>query len=118
MYNRKRHTVRDEVFAPRPVPPTSLSSSRAADPPPIKMEPLDIKQEPPTESALADLDSLTDLLQIPSDFKVEVDEINSDLDFDAVSTSSGSHFEFSDVSDMLSDIGVSNDCWADIGIIN
>lgn len=118
MYSRKRHAVRDEVFAPRHFPPTSLSSVRIADPPPIKMETLDIKQEPPTESALVDLDSLTDLLQIPSDFKVEVDEINSDLDFDAVSTSSGSHFEFSDVSDMLSDIGVSNDCWADIAIIN
>ncbi|KAK3863105.1 hypothetical protein Pcinc_031082 [Petrolisthes cinctipes] len=118
MYSRRRHAVRDEVFAPRHVPPTSLSSARIADPPPIKMETLDIKQEPPTEPALADLDSLTDLLQIPSDFKVEVDEINSDLDFDAVSTSSGSHFEFSDVSDMLSDIGVSNDCWAEIGIIN
>ncbi|KAK8748311.1 hypothetical protein OTU49_016068 [Cherax quadricarinatus] len=118
LYSRKRHAVRDEVFAPRPFLPTSLSGSRASIPPPIKMEPLDIKQEPPSESPLADLDSLTDLLQIPSDFKVEVDEINSDLDFDAVSTSSGSHFEFSDVSDMLSDIGVSNDCWADIGIIN
>ncbi|XP_042887400.1 transcription factor SOX-4-like [Penaeus japonicus] len=118
LYSRKRHAVRDEVFAPRPFLPSSLSASRAADPPPIKMEPLDIKQEPPSESTLADLDSLTDLLQMPTDFKVEVDEINSDLDFDAVSTSSGSHFEFSDVSDMLSDIGVSNDCWADIGIIN
>ncbi|ROT80147.1 Sox14 protein [Penaeus vannamei] len=118
LYSRKRHTVRDEVFAPRPFLPSSLSASRAADPPPIKLEPLDIKQEPPSESTLADLDSLTDLLQMPTDFKVEVDEINSDLDFDAVSTSSGSHFEFSDVSDMLSDIGVSNDCWADIGIIN
>ncbi|KAK7082002.1 Transcription factor SOX-4, partial [Halocaridina rubra] len=135
LYSRKRHAVRDEVFAPKPSLSTSLSESRVIKPPPpvklepsiIKPEPLDIKadpiyikQEPPSEpSPLADLDTeLSDFLQIPSDFKVEVDEINSDLDFDAVSTSSGSHFEFSDVSDMLSDIGVSNDCWADIGIIN
>ncbi|XP_068241500.1 transcription factor SOX-4-like [Palaemon carinicauda] len=130
LYSRKRRAVRDEVFAPKPLLSTSLSETRVTDPPPppptlplphtIKLEPLvEIKQEPPTESPLGDLDSLSDFLQIPSDdFKVEVDEINSDLDFDAVSTSSGSHFEFSDVSDMLSDIGVSNDCWVDIGIIN
>ncbi|XP_064119832.1 transcription factor SOX-2-like isoform X1 [Macrobrachium nipponense] len=122
LYSRKRRTVRDEVFAPKPLLSTSLSEARVTDPPPpptIKLEPLEIKQEPPAESPLGDLDSLSDFLQIPSDdFKVEVDEINSDLDFDAVSTSSGSHFEFSDVSDMLSDIGVSNDCWVDIGIIN
>lgn len=77
----------------------------------LKMEPLEIKQEP-----ISDMDAINDLLQIPSDFKVEVDELNSDLDFDAVSTSSGSHFEFSDVSDMLSDIGVSNDCWPDLNM--
>uniref|UniRef100_A0A2P2I330 Transcription factor SOX-4-like n=1 Tax=Hirondellea gigas TaxID=1518452 RepID=A0A2P2I330_9CRUS len=77
----------------------------------MKLEPLEIKQEP-----ISDMDAINDLLHIPSDFKVEVDELNSDLDFDAVSTSSGSHFEFSDVSDMLSDIGVSNDCFPDLTI--
>ena len=76
---------------------------------PLKLEPLEIKQE-----QISDMDAINDLLRMPSDFKVEVDELNSDLDFDAVSTSSGSHFEFSDVSDMLSDIGVSNDCWPDL----
>ncbi|KAF2358266.1 High mobility group box domain, partial [Trinorchestia longiramus] len=84
-------------------------TTRSDDPlirPPFKLEPLEIKQEP-----ISDMDAINDLLRMPPDFKVEVDELNSDLDFDAVSTSSGSHFEFSDVSDMLSDIGVSNDCW-------
>lgn len=75
----------------------------------LKLEPLEIKQEP-----ISEMYASNDLLRMPSDFKVEVDELNSDLDFDAVSTSSGSHFEFSDVSDMLSDIGVSNDCWPDL----
>lgn len=101
----------------------------------IKMEPIEyditIKEEPiecESETAatgatrngenpsLADLDSLTDLLQIPSDFRVDLDTLTTDLDsFDTASSSSGSHFEFSctpDVSDMLSDIGVNND-WVD-----
>jgi transcription factor SOX4/11/12 (SOX group C) len=102
----------------------------------IKMEPMDydsvtIKEEPiecESETAatgasragenpsLADLDSLTDLLQIPSDFRVDLDTLTTDLDsFDTASSSSGSHFEFSctpDVSDMLHDIGVNND-WVD-----
>lgn len=108
----------------------------------IKIEPMDyddhvtIKEEPiecESESAatgasragenpsLADLDSLTDLLQIPSDFKVDLDTLTTDLDsFDTASSSSGSHFEFSctpDVSDMLSDIGVNND-WVDTSFAN
>ncbi|PSN58054.1 hypothetical protein C0J52_02065 [Blattella germanica] len=107
----------------------------------IKMEPMEydtiaIKEEPiecDSESAatgasrvgenpsLADLDSLTDLLQIPSDFRVDLDTLTTDLDsFDTASSSSGSHFEFSctpDVSDMLSDIGVNND-WVDTSFAN
>ena len=77
----------------------------------LKTEPMDVKQEviSPMDTMIAD-----DLLEIHDEFKFEVDEVNSDLDFDTVSTSSGSHFEFSDVSDMLSDIGVSNDCWSDL----
>ncbi|KAJ9589570.1 hypothetical protein L9F63_017225, partial [Diploptera punctata] len=102
----------------------------------IKMEPMDydnitIKEEPiecESETAatgatrsgenpsLADLDSLTDLFEIPSDFRVDLDTLTTDLDsFDTASSSSGSHFEFSctpDMSDMLSDIGVNND-WVD-----
>lgn len=83
---------------------------------PIKME--DIKLEPSASDSLADLDSLSDLLQIqPSDFKLDLDmdTITTDLDsFETASSSSGSHFEFSctpDVTVMLSDIGVNNE-WA------
>lgn len=90
----------------------------------IKEEPIECESEtaatgssrPGENPSLADLDSLTDLLQIPSDFKVDLDTLTTDLDsFDTASSSSGSHFEFSctpDVSDMLSDIGVNND-WVD-----
>lgn len=99
----------------------------------IKTEPEDeviIKQEPMEcdselaatgrtgeNPSLADLDSLTDLLQIPSDFRFIFDSLTTDLDsFDTASSRSGSHFEFTcaapDVSDMLSDIGMSNE-WVD-----
>ena len=73
-------------------------------------------EEPGNNPSLADLYSLTDLLQIqPSDFKIDLDmeTITTDLDtFETASSSSGSHFEFSctpDVTDMLSTIGVGND---------
>ncbi|XP_076234043.1 uncharacterized protein LOC143178978 [Calliopsis andreniformis] len=73
-------------------------------------------EEPANNPSLADLYSLTDLLQIqPSDFKIDLDmeTITTDLDtFETASSSSGSHFEFSctpDVTDMLSTIGVGND---------
>ncbi|CAK9822888.1 Putative transcription factor SOX-14 [Anthophora retusa] len=73
-------------------------------------------EEPTNNPTLADLYSLTDLLQIqPSDFKIDLDmeTITTDLDsFETASSSSGSHFEFSctpDVTDMLSTIGVGND---------
>ncbi|XP_012285426.1 transcription factor SOX-11 [Orussus abietinus] len=88
----------------------------------VKQEPIEVasgqnvKLEEPTNSSLADLDSLTDLLQIqPSDFKLDLDmeTITTDLDsFETASSSSGSHFEFTctpDVTDMLSDIGVNNE---------
>ncbi|XP_054012095.1 transcription factor SOX-4-like [Hylaeus anthracinus] len=73
-------------------------------------------EESTNNPSLADLYSLTDLLQIqPSDFKIDLDmeTITTDLDtFETASSSSGSHFEFSctpDVTDMLSTIGVGND---------
>ncbi|CAD1470998.1 unnamed protein product, partial [Heterotrigona itama] len=69
-------------------------------------------EEPGNNPSLADLYSLTDLLQIqPSDFKIDLDmeTITTDLDtFETASSSSGLHFEFSctpDVTDMLSTIG-------------
>lgn len=72
--------------------------------------------------SLADLDSLTDLFQITSDFRVDLDTLTTDLDsFDTASSSSGSHFEFSctpDMSDMLSDIGVTNNDWVDTSFSN
>lgn len=70
-------------------------------------------------NSLTDLDSLTDLLQMPSDWKIDLDTALTDLDtIDSASSSSGSHFEFPDyttpeVSDMISDIGMGND-WLDI----
>ncbi|XP_078034913.1 uncharacterized protein LOC144468961 [Augochlora pura] len=73
-------------------------------------------EESQNNPSLADLYSLTDLLQIqPSDFKIDLDmeTITTDLDtFETASSSSGSHFEFSctpDVTDMLSTIGVGSD---------
>uniref|UniRef100_A0A1B6LJ03 Uncharacterized protein n=1 Tax=Graphocephala atropunctata TaxID=36148 RepID=A0A1B6LJ03_9HEMI len=84
----------------------------------IKEEPMDCESEMAATGrtgenpTLADLDSLTDLLQIPSDFKVDLDTLTTDIDtFDTTSSSSGSHFEFScapDVSEIIYDIGVSN----------
>ena len=75
------------------------------------------------ESSLSDLDSITDLFSLPSDMKLDIDTLAAadDLDsIDSASLSSGSHFEFSctpDVSDMLMDIGVSND-WVDKSFAN
>ncbi|CAH0772624.1 unnamed protein product [Bemisia tabaci] len=94
----------------------------------IKQEPLE-PMECESETAaigkagenpsLADLDSLTDLLQIPSDFRIDLDSLTTDLDsFDTASSSSGSHFEFTcapDMNDMLSAIGVNND-WVDTNL--
>ncbi|XP_043486766.1 transcription factor SOX-4-like isoform X2 [Polistes fuscatus] len=93
---------------------TSISSSSSASPSnlatSIKLE------EPGSDPSLADLYSLTDLLQIQqSDFKIDIDmeTIATDLDtFETASSSSGSHFEFSctpDVTDMLSNIGDSTE---------
>lgn len=78
------------------------------------------KADDVTNHNLDDLDSLlqissTDLLQIQSDFKLDLDmdTITTDLDsFETSSSSSGSHFEFTctpDVTDMLSSIGVHNE---------
>ena len=70
-------------------------------------------------SSLVDLESLTDLLS-GDQVKTELDgDLNSHLDTwesGSSSSSGGSHFEFSctqDVSDMLSDIGVSEADWID-----
>ncbi|CAL4064220.1 unnamed protein product [Meganyctiphanes norvegica] len=115
---KHKHFTKDELLSPR----IRLSNSNSnytieTDPTLFKMETLQTKKEQHQPSATTVLASLIESSDFPSDFD-EIDNVNSDLDFDAVSTSSGSHFEFSDVTDMLSDIGVSNDCWADISAIN
>ena len=88
----------------------------------IKQEPAAASGGSSAESALADLDSLTDLFPLPSDLKLDIDSLTAadDLDsLDSASLSSGSHFEFSctpDVNDMLMDIGVSD--WVDKSFAN
>lgn len=83
----------------------------------VKDEPLDVDEGtgPGDNPSLADLESLTDLFQFP--IPAELDSLTRDLDsFDSASSSSGSHFEFNctpDVSDMLSEFGVSNADWVD-----
>lgn len=67
---------------------------------------------------LAELDCLTDLIQIPADLRVDFDSLTSVLDpsYDSASSSSGSHFEFScdsDVSDVLKGLGFNNTEWVD-----
>ncbi|XP_065225097.1 transcription factor Sox-11-B-like isoform X2 [Planococcus citri] len=70
--------------------------------------------------SLADLDSLTDLLQIPNDFKMElevVDELPAGLGGNA---NGATHLEFNcneEMTEMLSDIGVTND-WVDYTFAN
>ncbi|MCL4136514.1 UNVERIFIED_CONTAM: hypothetical protein GTU68_053001 [Idotea baltica] len=121
--SRQRDTKYESSFGSRSISSSlnettkeSSSSTSSSSSSYSKLSSLDIKQEP--AEPLTDIESLSEIFQMPPDMKVEVDEFNSDLDFDAVSTSSGSHFEFSDVSDMLTDIGVSNDCWGDLSLIN
>ncbi|GLV40417.1 Sox box protein 14 [Carabus blaptoides fortunei] len=80
----------------------------------LKCEELDVKEEP--RDTLDDLDAITDLLNVSdSDFQMDLEALTGDMDtFETASSSSGSHFEFSctpDVTDMLSDIGVS--AWPD-----
>lgn len=79
----------------------------------LKCEDLDSVKEEPRDT-LDDLDSITDLLNVP-DFQMDLEALTTDMDsFETASSSSGSHFEFSctpDVTDMLSDIGVS--AWPD-----
>lgn len=116
---KHKHFTKDELLSPRIIFPKSKSNyTSESDPALFKMETFKSKKDQFQPSATTVLASLIEnSSEFPSDFD-EIDNVNSDLDFDAVSTSSGSHFEFSDVTDMLSDIGVSNDCWADISAIN
>jgi hypothetical protein len=70
-------------------------------------------------SSLVDLESLTDLLsgdQVKTELEGDLDGHLDTWESGSSSSSGGSHFEFSctqDVSDMLSDIGVSEADWID-----
>ena len=71
-----------------------------------------VKMEEPTNPTLADLDSLTDLLQIhPNDFKLDLDMETITTDLEGFDRTTGAdpagHFEFTcppDVTDMLSEL--------------
>lgn len=91
----------------------------------VKQEPMDCESETAAlgrvgeNPSLADLESLDDLIQMPSDFKMDIDCLSSDMDNGSVRQSS--HLEFtctSDMTDILSHMGVTAD-WEDVrGIIN
>ncbi|XP_060877079.1 transcription factor SOX-11-like [Metopolophium dirhodum] len=91
----------------------------------VKQEPMDCESETAAlgrvgeNPSLADLECLDDLIQMPSDFKMDIDCLSSDLDNGSVRQSS--HLEFtctSDMTDILSHMGVTPD-WEDVrGIIN
>ncbi|XP_025202000.1 transcription factor Sox-11-like [Melanaphis sacchari] len=91
----------------------------------IKQEPMDCESETAAlgrvgeNPSLADLECLDDLIQMPSDFKMDIDCLSSDMDNGSVRQ--GSHLEFtctSDMTDILSHMGVTAD-WEDVrGIIN
>ncbi|XP_060848808.1 uncharacterized protein DDB_G0271670-like [Rhopalosiphum padi] len=110
----------------RPSPSAVAQSSYFS----VKQEPMDsMDSMDPSESAalgrvgenpsLADLECLDDLIQMPSDFKMDIDCLSSDMDSGSVRQ--GSHLEFtctSDMTDILSHMGVTAD-WEDVrGIIN
>lgn len=91
----------------------------------VKQEPMDCESETAAlgrvgeNPSLADLECLDDLIQMPSDFKMDIDCLSSDMDNGSVRQ--GSHLEFtctSDMTDILSHMGVTAD-WEDVrGIIN
>ncbi|XP_022170441.1 transcription factor SOX-30-like [Myzus persicae] len=91
----------------------------------VKQEPMDCDSESAAlgrvgeNPSLADLECLDDLIQMPSDFKMDIDCLSSDMDNGSVRQSS--HLEFtctSDMTDILSHMGVTAD-WEDVrGIIN
>lgn len=86
----------------------------------VKCEELDVKEEP-RETSLADLDSITDLLNVNDsdlDFPMDLEALTDMDTFETASSSSGSHFEFSctpDVSDIMQDIGVA---WTDSNFLS
>lgn len=76
----------------------------------VKCEDLDVKEEPRDTSDLADLDSITDLLNVNDtdlgDFPMDLEALTDMDSFETASSSSGSHFEFSCTPDLIQDIGM------------
>lgn len=92
----------------------------------IKSEPDDCESEtaaigPVGENpSLADLDSLTDLLPIPNDFKMELGVVDDFTSTGLEGSNTATHLEFNcngEMTEMLSDIGVTND-WVDYTFSN
>lgn len=92
----------------------------------IKSEPDDCESEsaaigPVGENpSLADLDSLTDLLQIPNDFEMELEVVDDLTSNGSEAANTATHLEFNcneEMTVMLSDIGVTND-WVDYTFAN
>lgn len=94
---------------------TPVSLTLVITDPAIKDEPLELSEHCAHARdgfGLAELDCLTDLIQLPTSI-MDLDSLATELDpsFDSGSSSAGSHFEFNpDVSDML-DVGVSTAEW-------
>lgn len=94
---------------------TPVSLTLVITDPAIKDEPLELAEHCAHARdgfGLAELDCLTDLIQLPTSI-MDFNSLATELDpsFDSGSSSAGSHFEFNpDVSDML-DVGVSTAEW-------
>ncbi|XP_045586987.1 transcription factor Sox-11 [Procambarus clarkii] len=112
----------EAVYTPQSLASPGLGSplSEAPTTPNFKTEikkeiqsPHEFSNEKPTDHAtLDDLYSITDFIPI-TDIKMDLDSLDAaDIDFDAVSTSSGSHFDFPSVTEetdhLLSDCGLSH----------
>ncbi|KAL0279606.1 UNVERIFIED_CONTAM: hypothetical protein PYX00_001124 [Menopon gallinae] len=110
----KPGTLRILPFKPEPMEVSEEVSIKEEQDIVIKEEPIELSSDAISVNKvgdsydLAELDCLTDLIQIPPDLRVEFDTLTRDLDqnFDSASSSSGSHFEFScDPDDMLKGLG-------------
>lgn len=114
-----RNLMKDDLLV-KAEPVHSTSSSSQTTYFVVKQEPLDCESESAAlgrvgeNPSLADLESLDDLIEMPSDFKMDIDCLSSDLDSGSVRQSS--HLEFSctsDMTDILNHMGVTADCWED-----
>ena len=120
----KPGTLRILPFKPEPMEVTDDLVIKEEQDIVIKEEPIELVNDSISVNkvgdnyGLAELDCLTDLIQIPADLRVDFDTLTSVLDpsFDSASSSSGSHFEFScdsDVSDVLKGLGFNTTEWVD-----